>query len=47
MDVGRPKKNDYPEYMTADKRRGGFIVRNPLTNKQKHFADEVEARSAA
>lgn len=47
MDMSRPKKNDYPRYMLPDKRRGGFIVRNPLTGKQKSFVDEETARKAA
>lgn len=47
MGMGRPKKTDYPPYMLRDKRRGGFIVRNPITGKQKSFADEDTAREAA
>ena len=47
MDVGRPKKNDYPLYMTPDGDRGAFLVRNPITGKRKRFADEQLARQAA
>jgi integrase len=49
MDVGRPKKTDYPPYMTVDGDRGGFIVRNPLTGKRKRFpaGAEQQARAAA
>lgn len=47
MDVGRPKKNDYPLYMTRDGDRGAFMVRNPLTGKKKRFVDEALAREAA
>jgi enterobacteria phage integrase len=46
--VSRPKKNKYPDYMTAGERgRGGFRVRNPITGKRKRFATEEEARRAA
>lgn len=49
MDVGRPKNNDYPAYMTTDGDRGGFLVRNPVTGKKKRFPPnrEAEARKAA
>lgn len=47
MDMGRPKKNDYPPYMIPDRRRGGFLVRNPITGKQKSIRDEDKARRAA
>jgi len=40
--VGRPKKNDYPTYMTVDGDRGGFIIRNPVTGKKKRFSAEQE-----
>lgn len=48
-DVGRPKNNDYPPYMTVDGDRGGFIVRNPINKKKKRFAVDEEdlARSTA
>ena len=41
--MGRPKKNDYPPYMTADGDRGGFIVRNPVNGKKKRFPADKEA----
>jgi enterobacteria phage integrase len=47
MDVGRPKSNDYPPYMTVDGDLGRFVVRNPITGKKKRFSDEAEARAAA
>jgi hypothetical protein len=47
MDVGRPKGNDYPPYMTVDGDLGRFVVRNPITGKKKRFADETQARAAA
>jgi hypothetical protein len=47
MDVGRPKKNDFPPNMTTDGGRGGYYVRNPITGKRKRFADEALARKAA
>jgi integrase len=45
--MARPKKNDYPAYMTADRSRGGYVVRNPLSGKRKRFRDEDMARRAA
>lgn len=42
-DVGRPKKNDFPPYMTADGDRGGFVVRNPVTGKKTRFSASQEA----
>lgn len=49
MDMGRPKKNDYPPYMTVDGDRGGFAVRNPISGKKKRFmpTQEAEARDLA
>jgi hypothetical protein len=41
-DVGRPKNNDYPPYMTVDGDRGGFIVRNPINKKKKRFPLDQE-----
>lgn len=46
MSVGRPKTHDLPPYMTVDG-RGGYFVRNPLTQKLKRFGDEMTAREAA
>lgn len=43
MVVGRPKKNDYPPYMTYDPVRDGFVVRNPINGKRKRFAAEQES----
>lgn len=45
--MARPKKNDFPPYMSPDGDRGGFVVRNPLTGKKKRFNDEDTARKAA
>lgn len=49
MNVGRPKSNDYPDYMSPDGDRGGFVVRNPITGKKKRFApaEEDKARATA
>jgi hypothetical protein len=49
MEMGRPKNNDYPPYMTVDGDRGGFIVRNPVNGKKKRYAaaKEADARKAA
>lgn len=49
MGMGRPKKTDYPPYMTQDGDRGGFVIRNPINGKKKRYgADkEVEARRTA
>lgn len=49
MSMGRPKKNDYPPYMTPDGDRGGFIVRNPLSGKKVRYtlAQEQLARDTA
>lgn len=47
MGMGRPKKNDYPPYMTLDRQRNRFVVTNPLTGKKKRFEDEREARETA
>ena len=47
MSVGRPKKNDYPKYMTFDRQRKRFVVTNPLTGKKKRFPEEQQAREAA
>jgi integrase len=48
-DMGRPKNNDYPAYMTVDGDRGGFVVRNPLSGKKKRYtaAQEQQARETA
>lgn len=48
-EVGRPKNNDYPTYMSPDGDRGGFVVRNPITGKKKRFtvAQEALARQTA
>lgn len=45
--VARPKNNDYPPYMIADRARGGWVVRNPVTGKRRRFTDEAQARQAA
>jgi enterobacteria phage integrase len=49
MGMGRPKKNDYPPYMTVDGDRGGFVVRNPVNGKKKRYGSdhETEARRTA
>jgi integrase len=47
IDMGRPKKYNYPPNMTPDTERGMFIVRNPVTKKRKRFEDESQAREAA
>jgi integrase len=46
-DVGRPKNNDYPPYMTVDGDRGGFVVRNPINGKKKRFAADEESMARA
>lgn len=45
MGMGRPKKNDYPPYMTQDGDRGGFVIRNPINGKKKRYAAEMEAEA--
>jgi hypothetical protein len=45
--MARPKANDFPKYMVADKERGGFLVRHPVTNKVARFKEESDARTAA
>lgn len=47
--MARPRRHPFPDYMTVDGDRGGFIVRNPITGKRKRFrADQEElARKAA
>jgi enterobacteria phage integrase len=49
MGMGRPKKNDYPPYMTQDGDRGGFVIRNPINGKKKRYGadQETEARRTA
>jgi hypothetical protein len=49
MGMGRPKKNDYPPYMTVDGDRGGFVIRNPINGKKKRYglSQEAEARRTA
>lgn len=49
MAMGRPKKTDYPPYMTQDGDRGGFVIRNPINGKKKRYGagQEVEARRTA
>lgn len=45
--MARPRKHDFPDYMTVDGDRGGYLVRNPITGRKKRFSDEAEAREAA
>jgi len=45
MGMGRPKKTDYPPYMTQDGDRGGFVIRNPLNGKKKRYGAELEAEA--
>jgi integrase len=45
MPMGRPKKNEYPPYMTVDGDRGGFVVRNPINGKKKRFAAGLKAEA--
>lgn len=45
MSMGRPKNNDFPDFMFPDGDRGGFIVRNPLTGKRKRFSKEEEHKA--
>lgn len=40
--MARPKRHPYPDYMTVDGDRGGFIVRNPITGKRKRFRPDQE-----
>lgn len=49
MDMGRPKKTNYPPYMSHDGDRGGFVVRNPIDGRKKRFsaAQEEDARRIA
>lgn len=49
MAMGRPKKTDYPPYMTQDGDRGGFVIRNPINGKKKRYGadQEAEARRTA
>lgn len=41
--MGRPKKTDYPPYMSTDGDRGGFVVRNPINGKKKRYSADQEA----
>lgn len=41
--MARPKRHPFPDYMTVDGDRGGFIVRNPITGKKKRFGPHEEA----
>lgn len=45
--LSRPKKHNYPPYMTPSGRDGSWFVRNPITGKKKRFTDEALAREAA
>src|SRR5690606_34201655 len=41
--MARLKRHPFPDYMTVDRDRGGFIVRNPITGKKKRFGPHEEA----